>query len=414
MKNTFILKDKNFFNKVMYLLLLIFPIAILVGNLSINLLILISATIYIISNLIIYKNFDYRDKVFLLLTFFFFSLLINLYFSNNFYQSAPRIFKFVLIIFFIYFVKNILESTEQSAIQSLFKFWSVLFIIVILDLCFELYSGTNILGFQSSMPGFRLGGFTGKESVIGAYFHGFVLFFLSYFYQKFKNNNILNVSLALLVIIISFLIGERSNFIKTFIIVVFFSFYIYNINFKSKLLSLTFVFAIFVTFINYNSDYKLRYFSQVKKIFQKDGLTKYLNKSTYGAHYRVATKIYKDNPIFGVGIKNFRVESFKKKYETKYGSWTGGSSHPHQIYYELLSETGIFGISCFFIFIISSIIIGAKNYLETKNVYQLSGLLFIISALIPILPSGSFFTTYFSSIFWINFAFMISKFSFKD
>ena len=51
MKNTFILKDKNFFNKVMYLLLLIFPIAILVGNLSINLLILISATIYIISNL---------------------------------------------------------------------------------------------------------------------------------------------------------------------------------------------------------------------------------------------------------------------------------------------------------------------------------------------------------------------------
>ena len=38
-----------------------------------------------------------------------------------------------------------------------------------------------------------------------------------------------------------------------------------------------------------------------------------------------------------------------------------------------------------------------------------SSLLFIIATLIPLLPSGSFFTTYSASIFWINYGLLLYK-----
>ena len=65
---------------------------------------------------------------------------------------------------------------------------------------------------------------------------------------------------------------------------------------------------IVVSFLNFNQGYKLRYFTQVSKIFEKNGIRQYLDSSQYGAHYKVATKIFKENPIFGVGIKNSRVD----------------------------------------------------------------------------------------------------------
>ena len=41
-----------------------------------------------------------------------------------------------------------------------------------------------------------------------------------------------------------------------------------------------------------------------------------------------------------------------------------------------------------------------------NNNLNLSGLLFIITSLLPILPSGSFFTSHAATFFWINFAMM--------
>ena len=42
-----------------------------------------------------------------------------------------------------------------------------------------------------------------------------------------------------------------------------------------------------------------------------------LKMSTYGAHYDAAVKIFEDNKLFGIGLKNFRVESGNNKYRNK-------------------------------------------------------------------------------------------------
>ena len=75
----------------------IFPVAIISGNLSINISIIFISLIFLISLKIKTGLFKAQKQVFLLLSFFFLSLLINLVFSNNFDLSAPRVIKFFFL-----------------------------------------------------------------------------------------------------------------------------------------------------------------------------------------------------------------------------------------------------------------------------------------------------------------------------
>ena len=110
--------------------------------------------------------------------------------------------------------------------------------------------------------------------------------------------------------------------------------------------------------------------------------------------------------LFGVGLKNFRIESGKEKYKDTNIIFTNfrQSTHPHQIHFELLSETGLVGYLSFFIFFYLFLKRSINIQLKNKNLYHLSGILFILATFIPLIPSGSFFTTYSAAIFWINFA----------
>jgi len=253
-----------------------------------------------------------------------------------------------------------------------------------------------------------------SELVVGHFFSAFCLIVLSYIHLNYKNKSI-NIFIALFFILISFLIGERSNFIKTIIIITLFIFFIYDIKLKFKLLSISIIFLLFFSVLSLNENYKLRYFSQVQKVLNKNGINLYLENSVYGAHYNVAKEIFKDNPVFGVGIKNFRVESFSDKYHNLDHKFNDrrGNTHPHQLHYELLSETGLFGYLSFMIFIFISFYLFFKSYRKKKNVYQFSGMLFVLISLVPLLPSGSFFSTYSAGLFWINYSIMIGYLS-KD
>ena len=388
----------------------VFPIAILLGNLSINLSIILISLIFLVSLVakkIIFKN---QNKTFLLLAFFFISLVINLLFSNNFGLSAPRVIKFLFIIFFITSFKFLIINLRENQINKIYKIWLIIFTIIVIDLIIEFFKGTNIIGLSSVMPGWRLASFTGMESVIGNYFFGFVLIALAYFYQNITNGKKLNLFLAIFFIIISFIIGERANFIKTFLIITCFIFLVYDFSLRSKIFSFLTLISIILIFLNFNSSYKSRYFSpHLQTLLEKDGLSKYLQTSQYGAQYNVAIEIFKDNPVFGVGIKNYRIANLDSKYNNlkhKENRLRWGT-HPHQFYLEILSETGLFGFICFFIFMALSIFFSIKSYLTNKNFYQLSGILFILASMLPLLPSGSFLSTYTSSIFWLNYALMI-------
>ena len=126
-----------------------------------------------------------------------------------------------------------------------------------------------------------------------------------------------------------------------------------------------------------------------------------ISNSSYGKHYQVAIEIFKNNKLVGVGLRGYRLEAKNEKYDKDH------SLHPHQTHFEIISELGIVGyllfISIFFFIINNSI----KYYLRNRKNLHLSGLLFVLITLVPIIPSGSFFTTFGATLFWLNFSFIL-------
>ena len=386
-------------------LLLLFPIFLIAGNFLINSFYILISILSIL-NLNHNKDF-FKSNIFYLLIFFLIYLSINLLFSINFTNSFPRVIKFFLIILFIKEILNF-NNREEFYFEKITKFWTILFFIVTIDIIFELIFGFNTLGFKSYLEG-RVASFFGNELVVGTFYHFFSLFVLSFFVKN-NSSNFLMISLILLIICISFMIGERANFIRLFFSISIFTFFILKINYVKKIIIICLTLLILGTTFYLNDSLKKRYYNQISVIYSVDGFKKFFKESQYGAHQYTAYEIFKDNVFFGVGLKNFREESKKDIYENPEYKKTNErqATHPHQIHLELLSEIGLIGYILFLILISFSIIISTKNYLIKKNPYQLSCIIYILSSLIPLIPSGSIFSTFYGGIFWFSFGLMIS------
>ena len=232
-KELFFLKNKSLVERLLFFFFSIYPISFLTGNFLIN---LFSIIIFILFLFGLFTNkikiSDENKLLIYLLAFLFVTLLINLFFSNNINLTYPRVLKFLIIFGFILSFKQLIRSFSKDEMNQIYKFWSIIFLIVVADLIFEFFFKTNMLGFKSYIPG-RLTSFTGSELVIGHFFSAFCLIILSFIHLNYKNKSI-NIFIALFFILISFLIGERSNFIKTIIICTIFIVFIYDIKLKIK------------------------------------------------------------------------------------------------------------------------------------------------------------------------------------
>jgi O-antigen ligase len=124
------------------------------------------------------------------------------------------------------------------------------------------------------------------------------------------------------------------------------------------------------------------------------------------AHYEVAWQIIKDYPITGVGNLKFRHICHNIKYNDIRIFYTKQrcSTHPHQVHFEILSEQGIIGYLIIIFAIFNVLFNSFKIYRKTGDLIHLSSILFVLTSFIPLLPTGSFFSTFNGSIFWINFS----------
>tara|TARA_B100001540_G_C15765789_1_gene623903 strand:- start:362 stop:1579 length:1218 start_codon:yes stop_codon:yes gene_type:complete len=393
--------NKYFLPNTLCLFIALLPVAILSGSLVINIFHILISVIFLVE---IYKEKKiefFNDYFFYLLLFLWLSFLINLFFSTIPENGISRSVGFLRFILLIFAIKYVFLYEKEKYKKLILNVWLVVFIIVTLDLFFEFYFGRNTLGFTSYMPG-RLAGFLNDELKIGGYYLGFGLISIATLYNSNEKKSYLIPILIIIFIIASFLIGERSNFIKFFTIIFLFTIVIY----KKKILNYLVVFITLILVLYglllKNENLKYRYLDQIN--YSK------ISESLYFQHYKSAISVYKENPYFGVGIKNFRNEIVKEKYISN-KDWNNRhiiSTHPHQINFEILTETGIFGFLCYLIFFLLSFFKTSKIYFKNKNVFLLSALLFCLIYLNPILPSGSFFTTYSATIFWMNFALMIT------
>ena len=388
-------------------LISLFPLSVFFGSGIINIQIIMIDLIFLYE---IFKNkkLSYlNDKFFYLFCLIWFYLLINLFFSIDLHNSFSRSFGFCRFIILVFALKYYIFDHNDDYKKFIFLIWSISFLIISLDLVFELIVGENILGFKTYMPG-RLAGFFNQELKIGYIYSFLGVIVISYLCLKLKNtklNKLIFYTIFFTILFISLAIGERANFIKLFMMFLIFIFLFENKNFKHKIyLILSFLVITLITLLSleHNNQYKHRFWGMFLKPVLNNPIN-YLNNSNYGDHYKAAYNVFERNKFFGVGLKNYRIEVSSGEY----GKNT--STHPHEKHLELLSELGLLGYLIFISFFLYSIFQGLKFFIKNKNIYQLSGLLFIFTNLIPFIPSGSLFTTYTAVFFWFSFSFMINS-----
>jgi hypothetical protein len=397
------IKNKNILNILIFILIAFLPLSLFCGAAIIN------AFVILISALI-KKNYLINKNIIFLLSIFILSLILNSIFISKFpIESLVRSSGVTRFLILIMAISYLITFKNYEYEKILFKIWFIIFIIATLDLIFEYIFGHNTLGFKSYMPG-RLSGFLNQELKIGNYYYGFFLFAISYSIYNFKNR----ISLILLGIFFftSLIIGERSNFIRTFImIIIFFSLIEKNI---LKKIIYAGLFSIILIISFKNPITKGRLFDETLGILKNDKnqIIKSILNTQYGAHYYAAIKIFEGNKIFGIGVRNFRYVSGNSEFQNadSKSAWSKHSwaPHPHQYHFEFLSETGIIGYSIFLLTFFFLILKSILNYKKQKNLYQLSAILFVSTSLIPVLPTGSFFSPFGATIFWINCAIMLA------
>ena len=401
--------DDGYITNLNFILLIFLPISLLIGSAVINFIVILFDIFFLTEIIKKRERHIFKEKHIYILFIIWFYLIINSFIGIDFENSIIRSVGFIRFIILAIGINYYFRKFYNYFVNNIIGVWSILFIIITIDLIFETIVGFNLIGNVSPDRG-RLSSFLGEELKIGNYYFGFILITLSYILIKFKNNYILFI-FSIIFMIVALLIGERSNFLKMLFIIPFFLFFFQNKYYLKKILviliSLTFIFSIIYS----NQNYKTRFWEMLFQILIQSNPIETLKKQPYGAHYDTALKIFVDNKFFGVGLKNFRNKSGDEKYKNEEFIFTEGrqTTHPHQIHFEILSETGLIGyflFSLFFYFSISNFI---KAYVNSKNLLQLSSLLFIVATLIPLLPSGSFFTTYSAAIFWTNYGLLIYK-----
>ena len=394
-----------------FIVISILPIIIFLGSGLLNLTILIIDILFLIE---IYrtKKFKYLNNIFFyLLIFVWATFIINLFFfSVDYSNSILRTVGFLRFILFVFAIKYIFEIKENYYSVKIFKIWTAIFLLVSFDLIIEYIFGQNILSFKAELPG-RLVGFFKDEMKIGHFYSSFILIALvtiNKYLDNYKNANdkkllkeFIFFSLAAVFLITSFLIGERANFVRVLLMFIIFLLF-FKKNFKATISILLICGIIFTSLVLNNDRFKQRFW-----VTFLNPLIKYpvetLFISPYGDHYKAALEVFNRNKFFGVGIRNYAPESSKNIYAKN------ASVHPHQVHFEFLAELGLFGYFCFFYFIFQSLFFSIRSFFIKNDFYKLSGILFIFVSLLPFIPSGSFFTTYGATLFWLNFAILVKN-----
>ena len=401
--------------------ILILPITLIAGPAIPDSTITISAIFFLFSVFIhksykhIYKNIFVKFSI----IYWLFLLFISLFAENVFlaYRDSIIFVRYLTLPIFLIFL--IFNNNRYLMISVSIIFFSVTFVCI--DTLFQFINydpefgfGKDLLGFTPSWYG-RLTGPFYNELIPGAYVSKFGLIGLVYLIVSIKNKrkqNIASIAYLTLIGIVTFASGERMAF-ATFLLGILFLIIFYQKERVVFLLSLLLIFFM-VFLINkihqaYN-DYKVlesnsyhlglkiekEYIcnnnSQIrcKKIINLQPrfieIIKNFEDSPYGQIYHLGIKMFNDHKLHGIGMNNFtylcknddRYKNIIKNYSCP--------SHPHNIYLQWITETGIFGLIFFLVYLYLII-----NYIFINNFnnYSLISLSTLLILFWPIMSTGS-------------------------
>ena len=389
-------------------------------------------TIFTLFTFYYFYKFQIKIKLFLidylLLLFFlmsFLSTLINFRSDYMILLKSLSDFRFALLFLvirnlFIYKIINI---------RILFKITLFCSIFLVSDIFLQHIVDHDIFGYKPSEG--RYNGVFDDEAIAGSYIQKFfIISILGILFTdlSFRNKKIFIfffINFAGLGILFSL---DRMPFLIYFFILSLIVILIKNYKYIFILASVS-IFIFFISIFENNSKINYRYktlqnelniikiiniFSIKENIglsanpsteelrnYEDSVINKSFFKGDYSRIFYSAYEVSKQKFFIGSGIKSFNNEC-KKLYEVNKKLLC--APHAHNLYLEILVNTGLLGLFIFIFFICKIIIDNLKNIIYGNNINNKNLLIFslilIISELFPFRSYGSILQTVNGSMFW--------------
>jgi O-antigen ligase len=398
-------------NKLIYLtfyekLLLLFPVILILRPVVINIYLILLTFILIYE---FFKNrYVYIFKEIWVLSFVLFILytIFRGFFATDPFLAVSSGVSLIRFLSFSLFIFLCIPTAKN--LDLILKFWIFILILLCLDTLIQYFFFKDIFGFPIIESNSRLSGPFGRHAIIGAYLSYISIPLLFYYFSNFKKLNFYKKLLLFFIYFLLFIIIALTGERLALIIFFFSSLIIFFFNFRLKnFFKLTILICIILPIIYYSS---LSFNNRINQFYST---IKNISSSPWGRLYQSSYLVFKSNIFFGVGLKNYSIVCDTKiidplKHIEHMPQFC--STHPHHLYLEILSESGILGfLILFFTFgNFFTLLVKKIKKLKSNKVYiKYKGLLYgnILILLIyfwPIKTSGRFFTTWNGSFFWFN------------
>lgn len=349
----------------------------------------------------------YKNKFVYFFLIFWLYLLFNSIFQNQNFDSLRVSFFYFRFIIFSLAIWHMLDIDEKI-LKNLFYSFLFCFGILIIDGFYQLYFGYNILGMPLIMD--RVSSLFGDELVLGSYISRLFPILFALVIYLYKDLNKFFLYIVSIIFILSetlvFVSGERSSFFFINLSAIFIIFLIKDFK-KQRIITLLLSVVLISGITYFNDNAKQMIIDKSISQLTDNGLGGtseeiYIFSWQHTEHYKSSLKMFNDNKLFGVGVKNFRIFCSDERYSL---SDRTCNSHPHNTYIQLLGETGFIGFAFifgFFMFFLYQVL--RHFYFSFKKIYifndfEIALLSAILITLWPLVPTGSFFNNYINIIY---------------
>jgi len=408
----FYFNEKIIFIKIPSILTSFIPFFLITGPFFPDLIVSLCALIFLINSI---KNslFSYYKSNFFILFILFYSILIISSLNSDLViqslkSSVPYI-RFGIFTLSTWYLLNY----DKKLINKIFNVTLFCFCLLIVDGFYQYFFGINLLGWKMvDTP--RISSFFGKEWVLGSYLARLIPFFFGCFFFLYKDLNKKKIYLVYLIFILTetliFLAGERTAFFLLNLSVIFILILVKK--FRKVRLYCWLASAILILSINFiNPISSKRIINTTAEQIGYGNERIYFFSKQHEDHIISAYKMFLSNKIFGIGPRLFRENCNKEQFVV---STSSCSTHPHNIYFEILAETGLLGfiLICSIFFYLVFLFFRHLFYkLFLKKIlftdFSISLLACLFVSLWPIIPTGSFFNNWINVIYYLPIGFLI-------
>ena len=329
-----------------------------------------------------YKKLLIDKNFFILFIMFCIYLIISSTLSSVRYDSYGSSLFFIRYLFFFASFSLILSKLTKND----FKYISVFFILYLIFLCIDSFCqflfGVNLTGIEKYHK-VRISSFFADELILGSYVSKIIPIISSViFLSNLKKKEYLLMFSIILSLTLILLSAERTALVIYFIfLILIFLKPVFSV-INRIIVSLVLLCCLSILAFTDNSLKERIIFLTMEQITAHNQINIFSHQHT--THIQTAYNIFLDNKLIGAGPKSFRYLCSEESY---FINEDGCSTHPHNYYIQILSETGIIGLLSIILFYLWIIKIYINSKLRELSVISAG----IIAIYFPLAPSMNFF-----------------------